>query len=517
MKDTIECKIPYDTADSVEIKVKKLREAQKLQKLNNVNYRLEVLNKLKDSFIKHEKDFHKSNFIDLGLTEFSSYLQNYQIVLNEINYAIKNLKSWASSRDLDNPITLPLASCYLKPEPYGLALIMSAWNCNFLTLIIPVVQAIAAGNYVIAKPATTSPETQKVCMKILAELPEDVLLCCAGKEDVREKLLETRFDLIIFTGSAKVGKIVAEKAARFLTPCILELGGQNPVVVEKSANINTACTNITFGRHGIFGQACIACEYCMVDKTIFDKFKEKLVEKYKELLGERPENSPDLGHIINERHYNRILNLIKNPGNGANLLYGGADKCFDERRFISPTIFSFDSLEAMKESNLAKEEIFGPVLYICPYEKLDQAIDYINSKEKPLVAHLFTSDKRIKTKFQEKTSSGSLLINDALVHFNTVHLPFGGVGNSGMGQYHGKFGFDHMSHMKPVLDNTNILFSFRYAPYTEWKKKFLKFICGYGNVTVGTCFDVVNLILVIAIFYLLYQIYQLKKLNDSLK
>ena len=495
--NTIETDIPIDTAESCRRKYNSLKEAQKLHKLNNINYRLEILNKLLVLWDKYADEVALSNYLDLGITEAGNTISNYCIVRSEIVHAIKNLKCWVKPRYVDTPLFLATSSCYVKPEPYGLVLIFSAWNCNFLTLLVPLVQAIAAGNCVIAKPASTAKETCKVCLKILNELPHDVVYGCAGKPDVYTELLSHRWDLIIFTGSAAKGKIIAAAAAPNLTPTILELGGQNPVIVEKSADLKLTAYNIIYGRHMFTGQACIAPEYIMVDRTVKDKLIVELKNTFETFYTKNPETSPELGVIVNNHYAERIKGLVENPGQGAELLYGDLSKINLEKRFIPPFLFGFDNFEQMGKSNLAAAEIFGPVLYLCPYDKIEEAIDYMNNREKPLSGYLFTRDNKVKEYVRDNTSSGCLDINDTLVHFSSPYLPFGGVGNSGMSAYHGKWGFDNMSHLKPVVDQASFLLSLRYPPYSKSALRLMKavILCKYNRRQVIRC--VLALILII--------------------
>ena len=501
---TIETDIPMDTAESCRRKYNSLKEAQKLHKLNDINYRLEILKKILYLWDKYADEIALSNNLDLGMSDHINLLTNHCLVRAEIVFAINNLKSWVKTRCADTPLFLSTSKCYIKPEPYGLALIFSAWNCNFLTLIIPLVQAIAAGNLVIAKPASTAPETCKVCLKILKELPHDVVYGCAGKPEVYTELLKLKWDLIVFTGSAAKGRIIAAAAAPNLTPTILELGGQNPVIVEKSANLKLAAYNIIYGRHMFTGQACIAPEYIMVDKTIKDKFVEELKKVFDIYFTKNPENSSELGTIVNEFHTKRIKNLIENPGQGAQLLYGDKSKINIDRKFIPSFLFGFDNLEQMGKSELAAAEIFGPILYLCPYDKIEEAVDYINNREKPLSAYLFTTDSKVKQYVRDNTSSGALDINETLAHFSSPFLPFGGVGNSGMSSYHGKWGFDNMSHLKPVLDQSSLFIPFRYPPFSNSSVKLLKFILPfpYSRRQLIRCLGLIILIFII-LFYVL--------------
>ena len=502
--NTIETDIPIDTAESCRRKYNALREAQKQHKLNDINYRLEILNKLLMLWDKYADEVSLSNYLDLGITEAGNTISNYCIVRSEIVHAIRNLKCWVKPRYVDTPLFLATSCCYVKPEPYGLVLIFSAWNCNFLTLLIPLVQAIAAGNCVLAKPASTAKETCKVCLKILNELPHDVVYGCAGKPDVYTELLKQRWDLIVFTGSATKGKIIAAAAAPYLTPTILELGGQNPVIVEKSADLKLSAYNIVYGRHMFTGQACIAPEYIMVDKTIKDKLIVELKKTFETFYTKNPEKSPELGVMVNNHYAERIKGLVEDPGTGAQLLYGDISKINLEKRFIPPFLFGFDNFEQMGKSNLAKAEIFGPVLYLCPYDKIEEAIDYMNNREKPLSAYLFTKDKKIKEYVRDNTFSGCLDINDTLVHFSSPYLPFGGVGNSGMSSYHGKWGFDNMSHLKPIVDQASLLVPLRYPPYSKSALNLLKKVIPfkYNRRQVITFFMCI-IILILSLIYAL--------------
>jgi aldehyde dehydrogenase (NAD+) len=469
----IEFDLPMDTPETCTRKYNQMRECLKNNKLKDINYRLEVLNQILALWEKYKSEVTLSNYLDLGITEYPHNLSNYCVVRNEITHAIKNLKSWVKPRCVDTPLYLSTSSCYVKPEPYGLALIFSAWNCNYLTLLVPLVQAIAAGNLVIAKPAQTASETCKVCLKILNELPKDVVVGCAGR-GTHEVLLKLRWDLIIFTGSAQTGKIIHKAAAEYLTPTILELGGQNPVIVEKTADIKVAAYSIVYGRHMFNGQACIAPEYIMADKDIKDKLILEMKKVFELYFTKNPENSPELGKIVSDSHFERIKKLIENPGEGATLLYGDMSKINPSKKFIPPMLFGFDNMDQMGKSELAKAEIFGPVLYICPYNNIEECINYMNNKEKPLSAHLYTKDKKIKEYVRDNTSSGCLDINESLYHFSSSYLPFGGVGNSGMSAYHGKWGFDNMSHLKPVLDQASLLITFKYPPFNAAKFNILK-------------------------------------------
>jgi aldehyde dehydrogenase (NAD+) len=288
----------------------------------------------------------------------------------------------------------------------------------------------------------------------------------------------------------------------------LELGGQNPVIVEKSADVKLSAHNIIYGRHMFTGQACIAPEYIMVDRKIKDKLIMELKNGFDKMFTKSPEKSPDLGVIVNEYHTQRIKKLVENPGQGAELLYGDVSKINADKKFIPPFLFGFDSLEQMGKSALAEAEIFGPILYLCPYDKIEEAVEYINNREKPLSAYLFTRDKKVKEYVRDNTSSGALDINDTLVHFSSPFLPFGGVGNSGMSSYHGKWGFDNMSHLKPVVDQASIFIPFRYPPFSPNTFKLLKSILSFPysrRQLVRTLLFII--IFILFVFYLLPRLF----------
>ncbi|MCQ2821396.1 MAG: aldehyde dehydrogenase family protein [archaeon] len=475
--DKIEMNIPYDNAESCRTKINHLREVLKQRKMTSIPYRKKHLEKLLELWNKYESEIQLSNYLDLGQSEFVSKYTTYYQVRNEIKYAIKNLDKWVKPISEDTPLSFPLGRSYVYPEPFGVVLIFSAWNCNFLTLIVPLVQAIAAGNLVLCKPAASAVETCKVCMKILNEMDKEVVECCAGKEDVREELLNNQFDLIMFTGSSKIGKIIHQAAAKFLTPTILELGGQNPVIVEKTANIKTAAYNICYGRMAINGQACIAPEYILCDRSLYDSLVKEIISVFKEFFGPDPLKSEFLGRIINTRHCQRIYDIISNPGKGAKLLYGDISKCSVEDRLILPTFFGFDNLDDCNKSELAKGEIFGAVLFIAPYDNIEDALTYIANRPKPLAGYAFTSDSKMKEYLTANTTSGNFVINDTIIHFTSSYIPFGGVGNSGMGNYHGYWGFKSFSHWKGIIDNNNLIIPVRYPPFDKTKKfLFTKFL-----------------------------------------
>ena len=387
------------------------------------------------------------------------------------------------------------ASSYLLPEPYGISLIFSAWNSQFLTLIMPIAAAIAAGNVCLGKPSEMSPATAIIVEKILNELDPEIVQVVQGDYKACEFLLKQKFDLIIFTGSPEKGKIVAKAAAEYLTPCILELGGQNPTIVDESCDMNNAVINICSGRFLNAGQICIAPEYVLVHESVIDRFTEGLLRTLESFFKGKSQESQDYAKIINSFHTSRIGKKLES--HGGKLICGGNYKT--EERYVEPTIIHFDSIDALRKSPLYKDEIFGPILYYAPYKNLDDVINMINNNAKPLAMYYFGTNKANKKRLETETSSGALVMNDTIVHFTSPYLPFGGVGNSGIGSYHGKYGFDNMSHLKPVLDRKPQVVSFRYPPFTARSQSIMKFLINNVRFTQNEAFKFILYVSVIII------------------
>lgn len=472
-------KLEYDTVEKVREKIQILRKGERSQKMKDINYRIDQLKKLKAAMIKYESEIHLSNQRDLGMSEFMSYYGSYAVVKKDIDEVIENIHEWAKKRSVNTPALLAPASSYVIPEPFGVCLIMSAWNSQYQTLIMPMAQALAAGNVILAKPSEMAESSAILCNKILAELDPGVVQVCQGGAEVCIELLKNKFDVIVFTGSPQKGVLVAKAAAEFLTPCILELGGQNPVIVDRSADLKNAAYNLINGRFLISGQVCIAPEYVMVEESIYENLLNELKSTLFSFYGEDPQKSPDYSRIINDFHAERLSNLVKSTG--GNVITGGNFDLKD--KYVAPTIVSFESLNKMSQSPLACSEIFGPILYLAPYKKIEECIEYINSKDKPLTIYYFGTDKVNKNLIINSTSSGAFVTNDCIVHFTNSDLPFGGVGTSGYSAYHGKWGFDNLSHIKPVLDRSQMLTKFRYPPFTPSKQKILRFLLENFNLT----------------------------------
>jgi aldehyde dehydrogenase (NAD+) len=494
-------KLKYDSVEEIRSKINILREANKKQKLHDISYRKKQLNILRAAILKYEKEIHESNKIDLNHSEFNSVLTSSNMVIQDINYTLSHIDSWTAKRSVDVPIMFAPGKSYIVPEPYGVCLVMASWNFQYSTLLQPVAQAISAGNCVLAKPSEMATESAYVCQKILGELDPDIVQVVQGDAPQCIELLKNQFDIILFTGSPMKGRLIAEAAAKFLTPCILELGGQNPTIVDSNCNMKNAAYNIVNGRFMQCGQVCLSPEYVLIDSKIHKEFIEILKQTTNEFFNGNAQTSKDYNRIINEFHTKRIADLIENCPK-ENLICGGKFDIKD--RYVEPTIFSFDSISAFKDINLSKDEIFGPIMYTAPYNNIEECIEYINSKDKPLALYYFGSNSENKKLIEKRTSSGSFVCNDAVVHFTSHYLPFGGVGKSGMSAYHGKFGFDNLSHLKPVLDRKEMLMTLRYPPYTEGKQKIMRFAMGNLNTTQGKIAHSIVMMVALASLYFMY-------------
>ena len=501
--ETLNSKLIFDTEDQIRQKLKILRNGHKSKKLQDISYRKNQLQTLKASLQKYVALIHKSNEIDLGQNDFLSFFSTFSLMIKDIDYILSNIDSWVQPRSVDTPAMFAPAKSYIIPEPFGVCLVMASWNFQYITLIMPLAQAIAAGNCVLCKPSEMAASSALVIEKILSELDPDIVQFVQGEAPQCIELLKNQFDIILFTGSPIKGRIIAEAAAKFLTPCILELGGQNPTIVDNTADLKNAAYNIISGRFMSCGQVCISPEYVLVDSRIHKNFMEILKTVLIQFYTTNPKQSPDYSRIINEFHTKRLIDILENSPKENIIIGGGHDL---EEKYIEPTIFDFNSIEEISKTNLAKDELFGPILYVAPYNNLNEVIDYINSKDKPLAIYYFGSNSANKKTIEKQTSSGAFVCNDCVVHFTSEYLPFGGVGKSGYAAYHGKFGFDNLSHMKAVLDRKEMLLPLRYPPFTNGKKKILRFAINNLGFTQSKVVNVLLMIVVLVLGYFIYQI-----------
>lgn len=432
----------------------------------NVDYRIRALQKLKITILKYEDKICDALKADLGKSSFESYMCEIGMVLDELSYMIKHTKSFAKDVRVRTPLPQFHSKSFKKSSPYGVVLVVSPWNYPFLLTMDPLIDALAAGNTAIIKPSAYSPNTSNVIKEIVEEcFAEEYVSVVLGGREENNYLLQQKFDYIFFTGSKNVGIQVMEKAAAHLTPVTLELGGKSPCIVEKSANIKLAAKRIAFGKFLNCGQTCVAPDYIYCDEAIKDELIEELKKQILFQYGATPLTNHDYGKIVNQKHFDRICGLIDSD----KVVHGG--KSDEQTLKIEPTVMD----NVTFEDAVMLEEIFGPVLPIVTYDSLENAIDKINSMEHPLALYLFTSDKKIAEQVTSECQFGGGCINDVVIHLATNQMGFGGFGESGMGSYHGKTGFDTFSHYKSIVDKkTWIDLPMRYQPYTESNNKILK-------------------------------------------
>ncbi len=439
--------------------IQKQRSFFETGKSKDIGFRIEKLKTLKKAVIENEKEIMEALKNDLNKSPFESYATEIGFLLEEINYTIKHISKWVKPKKVKSSLKHFPSSSYIYTEPYGVILIIAPWNYPFQLALSPLVGAIAAGNCSIIKPSEYSQHTSAILDKLIREnFDESFITVVRGGREVAQKLLDEKFDYIFFTGSVQVGKIIMEAASKHLTPVTLELGGKSPCIVDETANIDLAAKRIIWGKSLNAGQTCVAPDYLLVQKNMKDKLINKMSEYITKFYGTDPLTNKQYPKIINEKHFNRLLKLMEN----GNIVCGG--QYTDETMHIAPTIIDGVTLE----SPIMQEEIFGPLLPVLEFENLNQALTVVNKYPKPLALYLFTNDKQKEKYVINNTSFGGGCINDTIIHLATPHMPFGGVGESGMGAYHGKASFDTFSHKKSVMKKSNILdVPLKYPPFED--------------------------------------------------
>ncbi len=451
----------------IEKLVNKQRSFFSTHQTHDISYRIRMLRKLQKAIYKYEKDISEALYKDLGKAELESYMCEIGMTLSELSYQLKHIRKWSRPQKHHTSMANFPAKSFTMPEPYGVVLIMSPWNYPFMLCMEPLIGALAAGNCCIVKPSAYSPATSSIIKQILEEVFESKYVAVVeGGRTENQALLEQRFDYIFFTGGVNVGKYVMEKASAHLTPVTLELGGKSPCIITDSCNIKIAATRLVFGKFLNSGQTCVAPDYCLVDEKIKDDFLKEVKIQITKMYGETPLENPAYGKIINQKHFERLLGLI-NPDK---VICGGKYDTATLR--IAPTVLDLIT----EEDAIMQEEIFGPILPILTYKTIEEAEHFITFREKPLALYLFTEDKAIENHFLKYTSFGGGCINDTIVHLATSEMPFGGVGNSGMGSYHGKKSFETFSHEKSILKKYCWLdLPMRYQPYKPIHNKLIHF------------------------------------------
>lgn len=452
----------------------KLTEAQKqffeTGRTRDLAFRICQLQLLADAMRKNETVLEEALKKDLGKSAFESYATEIGFVLADIRYTIQNLQKWSAPKRVRTPLYLFPGKSKIQKEPYGSVLILGPYNYPVQLLAEPLIGAIAAGNCAVLKPSELTPHVSKAMYQIVhSTFKEEYIACVEGGVEVNQELLSQKFDYIFFTGSERVGRIVMKAAAENLTPVTLELGGKSPVIIEKTANIKEAARRIAWGKLMNAGQTCVAPDYVLVDESRKQQFLTEMKTAFSHLYGKEIKKNPHFGRIVNERHMERLQKILEQDAKY--LFCGGEADAL--QRYIEPAI-----LDLGKDQNAAsmQEELFGPILPVLSYHKLEDAVRFVNKRAKPLALYLFTKKRSAEKFVLERVSSGGVCVNDTISHLINPDLPFGGVGASGMGQYHGKYSFDTFTHEKSVFYKpADWNLPVCYPPFTKGKMNLVKF------------------------------------------
>lgn len=422
-----------------------------------VEFRVQRLRDLYGAVQKYKDEICAALARGLGKSDFESFMCEVGLVLTELSYMIRHTPRFARERGVPTPLAQFASRSYEKPSPYGNTLIMSPWNYPFLLTIDPLADAIAAGNTAVVKPSAYSPATSAVIAKLLGECfdPQYVAVVTGGRRE-NGALLEQKFDFIFFTGSQNVGREVLRHAAEHLTPAVLELGGKSPCIVDSTARLELAARRIVFGKYLNCGQTCVAPDYILCHRSVKDQFVREVCAQIKAQFGEEPLNNPDYGKIVNEKHFDRLCGLMDRD---KTVLGGEADR---ETLRIAPTVMD----GVTWDDPVMGEEIFGPIMPILTFDSFDEVYAMLSGRAKPLALYLFSEDKGRVREVTERCAFGGGCVNDTIIHLATSEMGFGGVGESGMGSYHGRRGFDAFSHTKSIVDKKTWLdLPMRYQPY----------------------------------------------------
>jgi aldehyde dehydrogenase (NAD+) len=447
--------------------LKRQRDFFQTGKTKDVTYRIEALTSLGDMIRSHETDIMAALKKDLNKSDFDSYISEMGILLEEVRFTLKNIRDWTQPRKVKTAMTQIGSKSYIYSEPYGIALIISPWNYPLQLAIAPLIGAIAAGNCAVLKPSELTPETSKLMADLINKtFPEEYVSVVQGDSDTTQLLLKEKFDYIFFTGSVSVGKVIMEAAAKHLTPVTLELGGKSPCIVHHDANLKLAAKRIAWGKFINAGQTCVAPDYLYVHKDI----KEEFIKIFKNTISELYEDivkNGEFTRIVSERHFNRVTSLLTS----GEILHGG--NYSKDSLTIEPTVLG----GVTWNDPVMQEEIFGPVLPILEYENEATMIQKINEHPKPLALYIFSESKEYQDNILDSVSFGGGCINDTVMHLSSPYLPFGGVGESGIGAYHGRGSFDVFSHQKSILKQTTTFdLPFRYPNRKDALKQIKRFI-----------------------------------------
>jgi aldehyde dehydrogenase (NAD+) len=435
-------------------------------KTRSLAFRELMLDDLYRKIKEMEPEINEALKQDLGKSAFETYMCETGLTLSEITYMKRHFRKFAAKKRVRTPIAQFPSRSYVLKEPYGCCLIMSPWNYPFLLTMEPLVDAIAAGNTVVLKPSAYSPATSAVIKKLVsAVFPEEYVAVIEGGRAENQSLLEQDFDYIFFTGGTTVGKLVLQKAAEHYTPVTLEMGGKSPCIVDETADLKVAARRIAFGKYLNCGQTCVAPDYLLIEASVKDRFLELFYKEVQAMYGEDPLQNPDYGRIVNRRHFDRLSEVLQNE----TILFGG--KTSADTLQIAPTVVG-----PVKPDGLAmSQELFGPILPVMTYENLEEAVRFVQARPRPLALYIFSGDRGSIDYVQANVSYGGGCVNDTIIHLATSEMGFGGVGMSGMGSYHGKYGFDTFTHEKSTVDKATWLdLPMRYQKYTKGKEKLIR-------------------------------------------
>ena len=446
--------------------VEKQKEFFKTGKPIDINYRKKALIKLRDAVDKYEEKILYALKLDLGKSEFEGYETELGIVKSELKNTIKNLEKWSKPKKVRASIMNPFSDNRIYNQPYGVCLILSPWNYPFQLALMPLIGSIAAGNTSILKLSEISSFTSGIVRGIIGEIfDEEYVAVFSGEAEEAINLIESDIDFIFYTGNPKIGASVAGSSGRRLIPCVLELGGKSPCIIDRKADLDNAAKKIVWGKFMNAGQTCVAPDYIIADRLVFLELRDKLVHYIKKFYGENPIESDDYPKIINKKNFDRILNLIE----GKRLIFGG--KYDDDSLKIEPTILEVSSMD----EKIMQEEIFGPIIPIIVYKNKSEIFEIIDKNKNPLALYLFTDNNSFEKEIIEKVSFGGGCVNDTIIHCTSEGLPFGGIGRSGIGNYHGKASFDAFSHKKSVVKSKKFAdISMKYPPFNEKKLELIK-------------------------------------------
>lgn len=446
--------------------VSELRKSFRDRRTQSYSWRMSQLDALRRMLVENVESISDAIASDLGKPHFESYTTEISFLIAEIDHTRKHLAKWMKPSKVKSALVVQPASSKIYKDARGLVLVIGAWNYPLQLSLGPAIGAIAAGNCVVVKPSEISPNTSAIMAGLLPHyMDQDCVRVVEGGIPETTDLLEQKWDYIFYTGNGHVGRIIMSAAAKHLTPVTLELGGKSPAIVDKDVDIKVAAKRIVWGKFTNAGQTCVAPDYILVHERVHDRLVEELKAAVLEFYGDSPIDSPDYGRIVNQRHHQRLVKLLES----GTVVHGGEHD--ESEKFIEPTLLT----EVAPDSALMNDEIFGPLLPILKVSNIDDAIDFINERDKPLALYVFTKNKSVSQRVLRHTSSGGGCVNHVLLHLLVPGLPFGGVGESGMGGYHGKHSFELFSHSKSILDKSTLVDpSLMYPPYDDFKKKVLK-------------------------------------------